>query len=288
MEYQNIRSNKSQENRVSLLAEKFERLVQKRHTRELGYDKECSSPNRRVADQICMLEEGQRLKLTNNNSKFQTDVVKYLVKNRLNPNLKNNFQKTALHLAAEESRLDICQLLVSNGATVDARDSENCTPLHYAARLDALAICQFLVSNGALVDALDSDNLSPIDYAKNSNAMIAARYLEECVLWWRFGLKSQKTALHRAAEENRLDICQLLVSNGATVDARDSKNCTPLHYAARRGALAICQFLVSNGALVDALDSDNLSPIDYAKNSNATSVANYLEECVLWWYFGSH
>ena len=73
----------------------------------------------------------------------QIDTVESHLKNKVHPNLKDNFQKTALDYAAEGIRLDICQLLVSNRATVNVLDFKSFFPLHYAARQGALGICQF-------------------------------------------------------------------------------------------------------------------------------------------------
>jgi len=68
--------------------------------------------------------------------------------------------------------------------------------------------------------------------------MIVANYLEKCVLLWHFGSKFQKTVLYHITIESRQVICQLLVSDGVTLNARNSNNCTPLHYVARQDTLA--------------------------------------------------
>ena len=73
---------------------------------------------------------------------------------------------------------------------------------------------------------------------------------------WNMGFSCGKpakcTALHVAARKGNFEICQLLVSKGATVDALDSENGTALHFAAFIGNLEICQLLLSKGATVDA------------------------------------
>ncbi len=51
------------------------------------------------------------------------------------------------------------------------------------------------------------------------------------------------------------DIAELLIANGADVNARNSYGTTPLFVAARKGDTAIAGLLVSNGADVNAKDS---------------------------------
>ncbi|KAK2707248.1 hypothetical protein QYM36_015063 [Artemia franciscana] len=110
--------------------------------------------------------------------------------------------------------------------------------------------------------------------------------------------RSHWTPLHYASIKGNLEISQLLVSNGATVDAFtsdggtplgwsvierevsvtkylleqganpnlefDQSQCTPLHYAAKDGELEICHLLLLSGALMDALDASKWTPLHSA------------------------
>jgi ankyrin repeat protein len=53
----------------------------------------------------------------------------------------------------------------------------------------------------------------------------------------RGGPKWAHTPLHHAANKNHLDIVELLIQHGATVDARDNHLTTPLMLAAMQGSL---------------------------------------------------
>ena len=61
------------------------------------------------------------------------------------------------------------------------------------------------------------------------------------------------TPLHFAAAKGKLDMCQLLVSMGAHIDALDDKTFTPLHLAAKEGQVSVVKLLVSKGAYIDAI-----------------------------------
>ena len=49
---------------------------------------------------------------------------------------------------------------------------------------------------------------------------------------------------------------ELLISNGANVNARDNKGLRPLHFAAVSGARGIAEALIIANAAVDAKDDD--------------------------------
>ena len=48
------------------------------------------------------------------------------------------------------------------------------------------------------------------------------------------------------------------------VNMRDDQGMSPLHYAADRGLIEVCQLLIDNGAEIDALDLEGQSPLDFA------------------------
>ena len=62
---------------------------------------------------------------------------------------------------------------------------------------------------------------------------------------------SGKTPLHKASARGHDKIVELLVKNGANVNAMSSSlHETPLMYAAERGREKIVEFLIKNGAQV--------------------------------------
>jgi len=72
-----------------------------------------------------------------------------------------------------------------------------------------------------------------------------------------------------------LDICQLLISKGATIDAIYFITETPLHYAAFYGKPKACQLLISNGAIINASDSSNSTPLHIAAQNSLLDVLGY-------------
>ena len=73
------------------------------------------------------------------------------------------------------------------------------------------------------------------------------------------------TPLHRAAIKGHTQIIQLLIANGADVNAKhDAFGTTPLHYAAEEGHKKIAELLITKGANVNLLDRFKKTPLDYA------------------------
>ncbi|KAK2724436.1 hypothetical protein QYM36_001072 [Artemia franciscana] len=228
------------------------------------------------------------------------NMCQLILENNANPNLTEfGYCWTPLHYAAKRGNLEICQLLVSKGAAINAvgYDGQTAlyfavskgeisltkyllelnanpnlklrrsrwTPLHYAAMKGDLEISRLLVSNGATIDAFTSDGRTPLCWSVIERKVSMTKYLLEQGANPNLKFdKSQCTPLHYAARDGELEICYLLLSSGALMDALDASKWTPLHFAARYGNLEICRLLISSGASVNALDDSKWTPLHYA------------------------
>lgn len=56
------------------------------------------------------------------------------------------------------------------------------------------------------------------------------------------------TPLHFAAQAGHKQLAQLLISNGANVNAKDEHAVTPLHYAASEGQKELAELLIATDA----------------------------------------
>ncbi|KPI93807.1 Ankyrin repeat domain-containing protein 39 [Papilio xuthus] len=71
--------------------------------------------------------------------------------------------------------------------------------------------------------------------------------------------------LHYAARGGHVNICDILLRNGAIIDAETrSGKATPLHKAAAAGKITTVQFLIKNGARVDKQDIDGQTALHKA------------------------
>ena len=72
--------------------------------------------------------------------------------------------------------------------------------------------------------------------------------------------------MHNAVDSDDKEIVELLVNNGADVNATHNGGGTPLHWAARKGHKQIVELLIANGANVNAQDEDGGTPLFHASN----------------------
>jgi len=85
------------------------------------------------------------------------------------------------------------------------------------------------------------------------------------------------TPLHMAVKAGNLQMCNLLIDNGAAPNVTDSRfGQTALHYSAIRGFNDITESLIAKGADVNYKDLDKKTALYYAKLYNHGKLAEYL------------
>ncbi|KAL0849199.1 hypothetical protein ABMA28_013537 [Loxostege sticticalis] len=85
------------------------------------------------------------------------------------------------------------------------------------------------------------------------------------------------TALHYAARNGHIDICAILLKNGACINAQTrTGNATPLHKAAAAGKAIAVKFLIDSGATVDMQDVDGKTALHKAVENNKFELVKIL------------
>ena len=179
---------------------------------------------------------------------------------------------TPLHYAVLSNACEAAEVLLKNGAKVNAKDDKGRTPLHSAALSNAYEAAEVLLKNGAKVNAKGKlrASISPHLWAviKKKDANLS-RFADVC------------TPLHAAALSNACEVAEVLLKNGAKVNADDYDDRTPLHYAALANACEVVEVLIQNGAYVDVSDSIGFfgkSPIAYADGKTAKLLRRYIDD----------
>lgn len=128
----------------------------------------------------------------------QSEVVKMLLKNGANVNVRSNSQyQSPLSLAVQNSHTEIAKLLVDHGADIEILDFEGRTPLWIAVQLRRTDMVKLLVTMGADINAID-------------------------------GFEG-RTTVHRAVVSNAKSMVKLLIELGADINLPSrKKNMTPL------------------------------------------------------------
>ena len=150
-------------------------------------------------------------------------------------NARDNRGQTPLHQVlgagdySDEDRFRVAHLLIERGADVNAQDKYRGAPLHLAPYFLELKLVRMLIDYGADVNARNYRDQTPL-----LRVLMTEDY----------------------SSEDRFRVAHLLVERGADVNARDVCGEAPLHLATYFLELELVQMLVDNGANVNAAQDD--------------------------------
>jgi len=152
-------------------------------------------------------------------------------------------KRMPLHAAALRGNPAEISALIEKGLGVNTRNAEGLTPLHLASMSGCKDAMIALLAHGAEVNARSTfEGLKParssVSYLPDGSVIVTNANVSYPVF---AGL----TPLHLAAGK---DAAEILLQNGADVNARTSKGGTPLLYAVKRGAADVVTLLLSRGA----------------------------------------
>ena len=198
-------------------------------------------------------------------AKYATkEVVELLIPNGADVNAKMKDGATPLHVAAQDGHKEIAELLIDKGADVDAQDVNGWTPLHSTAYEGHRGIVELLIVKDADVNAKDVNGRTPLDLGIFTSEIAD-------LLRKHGGRTAEELALRIAAFRGDLAGVQAQLDAGADVNTKDGDGWTPLHYSANYGYKEIVQLLIGNGADVNA----TLLSGKY-KGKTAVDIANQL------------
>lgn len=207
-------------------------------------------------------------------------IAKHLIFKGININVKDDEGKTALMYATKRCWIDVVKLLVKKGADINAEDDEGATALSYVS--DCYLVEKFLQSKGAKYGegrkqmcSVDGKNIELLRAAAVGNA---SQLKESIKLGADVNAKTVycNTVLMETIRNSRKivgglgEIIELLVENGADVNAKDNEGKTALMYAR---SLEVVKYLLSKGADINAKDNNGKSVLDYTRSGE---VAEFL------------
>ena len=191
-------------------------------------------------------------------SSQQDEIVKNLLQKGVNVESRCATSKTPLACAVLTGNEAIVSLLLDNGALVDTM-SWGMTPLHEAIRSENPGMVKLILRYNANIETKASR-----EYAKSNSAtpsLVQANNLAshdvECV--W--------TPLFRAAYLGREDIVQLLVEEGADINARGPSELTALMLAVKDQHDSVTKVLLEKGADTAATDESGWTALHQAAHN---------------------
>jgi ankyrin repeat protein len=157
-------------------------------------------------------------------------VVNDLIKMGADINTKNHLDMTALEFASYKGHLEIVKVLVANDANVNNINALGFTAFMLSAQNGHLDICRMLIKAGAKVDVHDRGT----------------------------------TPLHLASIHGNTETVNLLIDEGANINARNHKGITALQLASLNGNIEIVKLLIKRGADINLSDNKDNAALEMA------------------------
>ncbi|KAH9498484.1 hypothetical protein Btru_007628 [Bulinus truncatus] len=199
---------------------------------------------------------------------------------------------TALHVAAHFGKSDFvremlinvsacvkCEAPVSLTFGIQWSSEAGMTPLHFAAQSGHEGLVRILLNcPGVQTDSASSVTGSiPLHLAAgNGHTSVVSLLLSKSTYQIHTKDKRGRTALLRAAANGHLEMCALLIGQGADINTSDKNGFTALHFASSAGYLSVVKLLVESGASPNIETKDGKVPITFATSANHIDVVSFL------------
>ncbi|KAM6154743.1 LOW QUALITY PROTEIN: B-cell lymphoma 3 protein [Erethizon dorsatum] len=189
----------------------------------------------------------------------------------------NNLRQTPLHLAVITTLPSMVQLLVTAGASPMALDRHGQTAAHLACEHRSPTCLQALLDSAAPgsvdLEARNYDGLTALHVAVNTKCHQAVLLLlERGADIDAVDIKSGRSPLIHAVENNSLSMVQLLLQHGANVNAQMYSGSSALHSASGRGLLPLVRTLVRSGADSGLKNCHNDTPLMVARSRRVIDI----------------
>jgi len=212
------------------------------------------------------------------------DIVKEMIKDRVDPNIQDKIGNTALMWASDKGHLEIVTLLIQSGAVPNIQNENGKTALMQASNNGYLEIVKLLLEFGANPNIQDIyDGNTALIFASDKGHLQIVKLLIKYGADPNIKTNDSTTALMWASDKGHLEIVKLLALSGADINAQDETENenedededenygneeTALIRASRKGYLEIVKLLIEFGANPNIQNDNGKTAFDVAKNDS--------------------
>jgi cytohesin len=185
-------------------------------------------------------------------------------------------------------KIDEVNKLIEAGVDVnrkfDLGASRDITPLYFAVLTGEADMGKLLIDAGADVDInFKGVNLLHVSGIYGGNEavteLLIANGLDVNAKCTASGETKDTTPLHAAAGKGNIEVAEVLIRNGAELEARILQNQnTPLHLAVRNNHKAVVTLLIAQGADVNAKTKHGETPLDLGISKGHNEIVDLLRK----------
>ncbi len=193
-------------------------------------------------------------------------------------NAKVSDGRTPLAMAIDQNKPETADIIRKHGGMTSAELLSGMTLLHIAVKEGKTETIELLIAEGADVNAMDRDVKTPLDWAEGTNNKGIAELLR------KHGAKTgeELNVLIAAAKKGDIEAVKQHLAAGADVNAKTWDWTTPLHNAAVYGHKEVAELLIANGANMNAIivsgRNQGKTPLDLAIWRKKNETADLLRE----------
>ncbi|KAI8904890.1 ankyrin repeat-containing domain protein [Gorgonomyces haynaldii] len=227
----------------------------------------------------------QRTTLDYSQDNSDSTVFDYLLQLYLKSDPPEYWKEDALTFAALAGNSGAFQKLLDLGASVNGNPNTSETPLSQNLSTRSPEVFQqdifdLLMEHGAGLYVGDASKESPLINAAESNLTGVMEQLikrDPRIVQWacregHFG------ALHAAAQNDRVEACQVLLKHGVQINVKDEYGRTPLMLSTEYSSHQAAALLIESGADLQIGDNDGWSVMEHAIESRSNKSIHLLRE----------
>jgi ankyrin repeat protein len=202
-------------------------------------------------------------------------IAELLIKRNAEIDSRDNYGRTPFAIVARQTgNVEIAKLLIRSGADINAKDSNGQLPLDLAAWKGYTGLIDLLLDEGGDITITGRFGMMNLRFAADCGSMRLFQEILQRTGDQLFASESENTATMRRAIGggstrivNALLAKKIPIPNDAGV-----YGWTPLHHAARNGHSTMVELLVENGAYIDAKTLSGMTAFNLAEKAGKTEV----------------
>ncbi|HVL10010.1 MAG TPA: ankyrin repeat domain-containing protein [Burkholderiaceae bacterium] len=189
---------------------------------------------------------------------------------------RNQYDETALHLAASAGHADVVKILLDRQVSIDAKSQYDWVALHYAAYAGHADVVKILLDRQASIDAKNEIGETALHYAVLVNDVDVVKILLDRQTSIDAKNEMGETALHYAARLGHTDVVKILLNRQASIDAKNEMGETALHYAVLAGDVDVVKILLDRQASIDATTNLGYTALHEAASASQANMVMIL------------